>query len=163
MMNDMSRNGMRSRRALALFPFLLILMLVASSGAAFHPGAWYAALIKPAWTPPNAVFPVAWTLLYLLIAISGWRAWLRCSGPIRRRAFTVYGLQLLLNLAWSWLFFGRHWVLMGLIDMLLLLVMIMLNIVRFRAIDIWAARLLWPYMLWVLYAVTLNAGILWLN
>lgn len=152
-----------ARGWLGLVPFLLIVAAVASSGATFQPGIWYALLTKPAWTPPNAVFPVAWTLLYLLVAIAGWRAWRRCRGSLRRIAFSIYGLQLCLNLAWSWLFFGRHWIALGLIDMLLLVAAITLNIRWFRMIDAWSARLLMPYLLWVLYAATLNAGILWLN
>lgn len=153
--------GMRGWLSLVIF--VLIVAAVASSGATFQPGAWYAALRKPAWTPPNAIFPIAWTLLYALIAIAGWRAWRRCRGPLRRIAFSIYGLQLGLNLAWSWLFFGQHWMLSGLIDMLLLVAAITLNIRWFRRVDVWSARLLAPYLLWVLYAATLNAGILWLN
>lgn len=162
-MNDNSLTTDTLRSGLSLFLFIGIVAVVAGSGAVFHPGIWYADLIKPVWTPPNAVFPVAWTLLYILIAVSGWRAWQRCRGPVRRAAFTVYATQLVLNLAWSWLFFGRHWMLAGLLDMLLLLVAIVFNMRRFRAIDRWASCLLAPYLIWVLYAATLNAGILWLN
>jgi hypothetical protein len=68
--------------------FVLLVVLVASTGAMFKPGGWYEALVKPVWTPPNWLFPVAWTLLYLMIALAGWQVWragVACSGIQRRR------------------------------------------------------------------------------
>lgn len=143
--------------------FLLLVAAVAAFGAVFQPGAWYAALEKPFWTPPNLAFPIAWGILYLLIAIAGGRAWRGATPGRRGPAFVVYGLQLGANAAWSWLFFGLHLTLLGLLDILLLLVLIGINTVLFWRLDRVAGALLVPYGLWVLYAATLNGGIIALN
>lgn len=146
-----------------LVVFLVIVALVAASGALFQPGAWYQALDKPAWTPPNAVFPPVWTLLYILIAVSGWMAWEASRGRERVRAFAVYGGQLVANLAWSWLVFGAHALVWGLVDIVLLLGLIAANLVLFRRVSVRAGLMLWPYLIWVAYAATLNAGLVVLN
>lgn len=138
-------------------------MLVATTGASFEPGNWYSDLDKPAGTPPNWVFPVAWSALYLLIAIAGWLAWTRPGQSVMQRAMTCYGIQLLLNASWSWLFFGQHWTVAGLINIVLLIVAIGLNIRLFMPLNRLAAALLIPYFIWVTYAAYLNAGIVWLN
>ncbi|MDJ0958714.1 MAG: TspO/MBR family protein, partial [Arenicellales bacterium] len=91
-----------------LIGFVLLVSAVAATGAMFKPGAWYEALAKPAWTPPNWLFPVAWTLLYLMIAVAGWLVWRAVGFSGAGTAFALYFLQLLLNAAWSWLFFGLH-------------------------------------------------------
>jgi hypothetical protein len=64
---------------MSLLVFVALNFLAASSGALFSPGRWYEDLRKPAWRPPNAAFPVVWTVLYILIAIAGWRVWERAS------------------------------------------------------------------------------------
>jgi len=147
----------------SLIVFLALIMLVAASGAVFEPGNWYAALDKPAGTPPNLVFPIVWTLLYLLIAIAGWLAWTSPNHPIKSQAFGCYSVQLLLNATWSWVFFGQHWTVAGLINIVLLLVAIGLNIRLFKPLSGLAAGLLIPYFIWVAYAAYLNAAIAWLN
>lgn len=151
------------RNVFTLVFFLLLISAVAATGAAFQPGDWYAGLEKPAWTPPNAVFPIAWGILYVLIAIAGARAWIGASRAQRRLPFLIYGLQLGANAAWTWLFFGLHLMLWGLADILILLGLILANIVLFWRIDRLAGGLLIPYGLWVLYAATLNGGIIFLN
>ena len=143
--------------------FIALVCAVALTGIQFEPGPWYAALDKPPLTPPNWVFPVAWTLLYLLIALAGWLAWQQPDGIHRRRAFAAYGLQLLLNAAWSWVFFGQHWMLAGVFNILLLLLAVAINIRLFLPLHKLAAVLLIPYFIWVAFALYLNAGIAWLN
>jgi len=91
-----------------LILFLAAVFAVAAFGAQFTPGAWYATLAKPAWTPPAALFAPVWTVLYLAIGVSGWLVWRRCGWAGARGAFLIYAVQLLLNGAWSWLFFGLH-------------------------------------------------------
>ena len=150
-------------RTLTFAVFLLVVSAVAATGAAFQPGAWYDTLIKPAWTPPDIAFPIVWTLLYIFIAIAGARAWLAAGPGQRALPFGVYALQLAANAAWSWLFFGRHLILWGLVDIVLLLGLIIANVMVFWRLDRIAAGLLIPYGLWVLYAATLNGGILILN
>ena len=91
---------------MSLGVFILAVILVASSGVVFRPGAWYRALAKPVWTPPNWVFGPAWMLLYALIAYAGWRVWEAASPEAAAFPMTVYALQLGLNAGWSAIFFG---------------------------------------------------------
>src|SRR5262249_38993528 len=84
-----------------LLTFLILAFLPALTGAVFRPGAWYAGLVKPGWTPPDAVFAPVWLALYATIGVAGWLAWRASAGTQRRRAFVLYAIQLALNAAWS--------------------------------------------------------------
>ncbi|MDX1442174.1 MAG: TspO/MBR family protein [Gammaproteobacteria bacterium] len=151
-------------RPVVVYPaFLLLLAAVASSGAFFPPGDWYAGIAKPSWTPPNWLFGPVWTLLYVFIAVAGARVWLRVPAGERGRPFTPYFIQLALNALWSALFFGLHmpWVAFG--ELLLLAVFIVCTILSFRERDHVAAWLLVPYLAWVLFAGALNLAIAVLN
>jgi tryptophan-rich sensory protein len=124
---------------------------------------WYEGLAKPFFTPPNLAFPIAWTLLFALLAIALWRVLVLGSGEAKRQALVAFGVQLAFNIGWSFAFFASHSPLLGLVDIVLLVVAIVWTILRFRAIDAVAAWLLAPYLAWVLYACALNAAILFLN
>jgi len=124
-------------------------------------GGWYQTLAKPAFNPPDWVFPPVWTTLFVCIAVAGWRAWRR-PGP-RFPALAVYGLQLGLNLGWSILFFGLQSPGLALAEIVPLLATIAANMVLFWRIDRLAGLLLAPYLLWVAYATALNAAIWLLN
>ena len=148
---------------LSLLPFLILTAAAAWFGAQFEPGTWHAALAKPAWNPPNAVFGPVWTVLYVLIAIAGWRVWIDRAMPYARTALPLWGVQLVLNAAWSWIFFGLHRTGWALVDIVLLLC----AIVAFIGVT-WRARrgtalLFLPYFAWVAFATALNAAIWWLN
>ncbi|MEL6443321.1 MAG: TspO/MBR family protein [Bacteroidota bacterium] len=151
------------RDFLVLLGFIALVALVAATGSRFEPGAWYAALDKPAWTPPNWLFPVAWSILYLLIAVSGWLVWREVGFEGASKAFTVYGLQLVLNAAWSWLFFGRHDMGLAFLDIAGLWLAIALTMGLFWAIKPLAGALLVPYLLWVTYAAALNLALWRMN
>ncbi|MEM9996710.1 MAG: TspO/MBR family protein [Bacteroidota bacterium] len=151
------------RDALVLLGFIGVVALVATAGARFEPGAWYAALDKPAWTPPNWLFPVAWTVLYLLIAVAGWLVWREVGVAGAKGAFTVYGVQLVLNAAWSWLFFGRHDMGLAFLDIAGLWLAIALTLLFFWSIKPLAGALLVPYLLWVTYAAALNLALWRMN
>lgn len=148
---------------LALLVSLLLVAATASTGARFRPDEWYRQLQKPGWTPPDIVFPIAWGVLYLLMAIAAWRIYMAEDSPFRTASLVVYGLQLVANAAWSWLFFGRKQVAAALMDIALLLSLITLAIVLFANVSIVAAWLMVPYWLWVLLALTLNTSVLRLN
>ena len=124
---------------------------------------WYEGLAKPWFTPPNWAFPVAWTTLFALMAVSLWRVAMLARGAERRTALIAFSVQLTLNVAWSFAFFAARSPLLGLIDVVALLAAILWTIVAFRPIDGLAAALLCPYVLWVSYAAALNAAILSLN
>ena len=85
-------------RILSFLPFAALVAAAAVTGFQFMPGVWYAALNKPNWTPPDWLFPVAWTVLYIMIAIGSWLVWPRAgwSQTVRLR-----GIGLILNALWS--------------------------------------------------------------
>lgn len=143
--------------------FILLLVLVASTGAIFEPGSWYEALAKPAWTPPNWLFPVAWTILYMLIAVAGWLVWREVGFGAAALGFAFYFLQLALNAAWTWLFFGMHRMDLALADVAGMWLAIAATIVAFYAIRPGAAWLLVPYLAWVSYAGALNLALWRMN
>lgn len=155
-MDDSTRHLTTVASMLGLACFVLLVVAVASTGAAFKPGVWYETLAKPAWTPPNWLFPVAWTLLYLMIAIAGWLVWREVGFAKAGLAFAFYFGQLLLNAAWSWLFFGLHRMDLALGDIVLMWIAVVANIITFYAIRPEAAYLLLPYLMWVSYAAALN-------
>lgn len=145
---------------LALAVFLAATAATAVFGAGFKPGPWYEALAKPPWTPPNWVFAPVWTALYVMIAIAGWLAWQRLGAG---RAIGLWVAALVLNAAWSWLFFGQHLIGLALIDILALLVSIAAFIAATWNLARPAALLFIPYFAWVGYATSLNLAIWWLN
>jgi len=148
-------------RLLPGFVFLVITFAVAAIGAQFMPGPWYAALAKPAWTPPGWLFGPVWTVLYVMIAISAWLVWQR-----QRRvspALALWGAQLVLNGIWSWLFFGLERPGLAVIDIVVLLAMIIATALAFARVSRPAALLLVPYAIWVSFATALNLAIWRLN
>ncbi len=140
--------------------FFAVTTLAASVGGLIGPGTWYATLQKPTWTPPNGLFAPVWTLLYIMIAIAGARAWRAGSG-----VFTIglWGLQLVLNAAWTWLFFGLHRPDLALIDIVALLIVIALFAGSVRRTSPASAVLVVPYLAWVSYATALNFAIWRMN
>jgi len=125
---------------------------------------WYATLAKPFWTPPPAIFPVAWTTLYLLMAVALWRLWDRVpASPMRMKAIGLFALQLALNAVWSPIFFKWHNPAAALVVIGLLVLVIAMLIARSARLDRIAAWLLAPYLAWVCFATTLNAAVVAMN
>ncbi|GHB22119.1 TspO/MBR family protein [Salinicola rhizosphaerae] len=152
-----------SRSSRLLIGWLLLVAIAASSGILAPPGAWYAALEKPPLTPPDWLFPTAWTLLYVMMAVAAWRVTLMAPANRRRQALTPFVAQLVANGLWSWLFFAAHWMLLGLLDLLLLWGLIVWTLVSFSRHSRLAVWLLVPYLVWVSFAVYLNAALWVLN
>ena len=152
---------------ISLIGFLVLIVTVQALGSAAtfsSVQSWYPSINKVAWNPPAWVFAPVWTALYIMIAISGWRVWVKLkSNQFQNSAICWYFFQLFINLMWSLLFFGLQNPLAALFDILILLASIAITIRQFIKIDKFAAILLIPYILWVGYAVTLNAGIVYLN
>jgi tryptophan-rich sensory protein len=138
---------------LSLAAFAALTAAAAWFGSTFGPGPWYAALNKPSWNPPNGIFPLVWTPLYVMIALAGWRLWRRAP---RSAAVVWWFLQLGLNAAWSWLFFGRNAIGGALIEIIALWLAIGATIVAAWPRDRAAAALLVPYWAWVAFATVLN-------
>ncbi|MCW5673016.1 MAG: tryptophan-rich sensory protein [Xanthobacteraceae bacterium] len=157
---------MYAKPLLRLAACLVLCFCVAGLGAiATAPkiATWYAALQKPSFTPPNVIFPIAWNVLYALMVFSLWRLWQAPRGEMRPRAITLFLLQLAVNLAWSWIFFGAESIRGGLSTILALDVLVAMTILAAWKVDRFAASLLLPYLLWIGYATALNAGIASLN
>ena len=148
------------RSLLSLLPFILAVAGAAVTGSQFMPGDWYIGLSKPAWTPPGWVFPIAWTMLYLMIAIAGWLAWK--SGGISS-ALAIWAFGLVLNALWSYVMFGRHEIGWALVNIAALWLSIALFIWAAWPLDRRAAWLFVPYLVWVSFASALNAAIYMLN
>ena len=142
---------------------LLASFAVAAFGSRFPPGEWYQALNQPAWTPPDWVFGPVWTVLYVLMAIAAWRVWRLYSFSGAGLALGLFIVQLVLNGLWSFLFFGLRSPGAALVDILLLLVAVAATTVLFWRLDRTAGWLLLPYLVWVAYATTLNAGVWVMN
>lgn len=151
--------------------FSLIIWIVALIGIGWVIGsltqseinAWYSTLNRASLTPPNFIFPLAWTILYGMIGACGWRIWRETSFPKLRTIKALYVTQLILNWSWTPFFFRYH--LTG------------LSFIVLSAMDILVGALIWlsyrkmktvslmmlPYLLWILFASYLNFYIWWCN
>ncbi len=129
-------------------------------GANTAPGDWYAGLTKPAFNPPPWVFGPVWTVLYVLIAVAGWRTWRRVAAGL---AMQLWFAQLALNFVWSPLFFGMQKMGASLAVIVMMLVTILWFIRVSWAEDRAAAWMFVPYAAWVAFASVLNATLVYLN
>ncbi len=148
------------KRYLGLVAFVVIVGAVAFSAGQFMPGAWYAGLAKPAWTPPNWLFGPVWSVLYLMIALAGWLVWENEAAPSARWLWVA---QLALNGIWSPVMFGWHNIGVALAVILLLwLAIVAFVVATWRPVRT-AALLFVPYLAWVSYATGLNFALWRLN
>lgn len=146
--------------------FLVAVAIVAATGSLFTPAtdpAWYAGIRKPSFNPPNWVFAPVWTTLYVLIAVSAWLVWRRAGWTGGRVALSWWIAQLVLNAAWTPVFFGAHQIGLALLIIIALLLAIVGTILAFRRHHGLAAAMLLPYAAWVSFATLLNASIWRLN
>lgn len=153
-----------SQRPWKTFPvFLLLCFAALAFGGVFTPGEWYESLQRAPWSPPNIAFPIVWSILYILIAVAGWLIfeYEKQHGP-NYPLSTLWGVQLALNALWSWFFFGQHWVALGLIDLVALDILV--SVLMIRAMKLNRTTIvccLFPYLVWLLLATSLN-GYIWL-
>ena len=126
---------------------------------------WFPTLVKPVFNPPSWVFFPVWTILYIMIGVSGGMIWskLESNQEAVKKAFGIFVIQLALNALWSYLFFVLHNPLLAFIEIILLWLMISETYNQFKKIDKVAANLLIPYLAWVSFALVLNGSIWWLN
>ena len=153
---------MRSQ-ILALGGWLLLTFLTALSGAFFMPGEWYDRLIKPWWNPPNWVFPIVWTVLYIMIANAAWLVWRAKGFSGAGFALQLFIAQLVVNALWSYLFFGLHSPFLALLDVIVMWLMILATLIAFWQVNLLAGILMIPYLVWVSIAAFLNFTIWRLN
>jgi len=124
---------------------------------------WYAKLHKPAWTPPNGVFGPVWTLLYASMGFAAWMVWLQRASRNVTPALSIFAIQLILNVAWSGLFFGLNSPGAALLVIVALWCAIAATILSFRRAVAFAGWILVPYLAWVSFAMALNFEIWRLN
>ena len=152
-------------------PAVLILFLVVCLGAgglgawATTPeiDGWYRTIAKPAWNPPDRVFGPVWTSLYLMMAIAGWLVWKRDGFRNAAVPLTLFGVQLVFNVGWSWIFFGLHQPGWAFAEMVVLWATIAATTILFFRRSKPAGWLFVPYLAWVTFAAALNFALWRLN
>lgn len=150
---------MRNRISLVVF-LVVVIGGGLAIGSVTRPDGWYAALAKPSFNPPNWIFAPVWTILYVLVAVAGWRTFRRDAGGT---AMKLWAAQLALNFLWSPVFFAAHWIGAALAVVSALLVTILAFVAATWVVDRPAAWMFVPYAAWVAFAALLNASILVLN
>lgn len=150
--------------------FILNIILTLSVGAlaayatAESVRVWYPTLNKPSFNPPDWLFAPVWTTLYILIGIAAYLVWTKRDKIVHfPRTIAIYLIQLILNLAWSFIFFYLHEIGFALAEIILLLIFIVITALTFYKIDKWAGYLFIPYILWVSFASFLTYNIFILN
>ena len=124
---------------------------------------WYATLNRPSFNPPNWIFGPVWTTLYILMGISFFLIWKQEASKVRNRAILIFLLQLVLNFAWSFIFFYFNMIGLALVEIILLWISIVMMLVVFYKIKPLASYINIPYLLWVTFATVLNASYYFLN
>jgi tryptophan-rich sensory protein len=153
----------RRRDVLGLVAFVVLCFGTAALGNTATERSvleWYPTLQKPSWTPPNWIFGPIWTVLYGMMAVAGWLAW---RDERSRSTTVVFLVQLLLNGAWSWLFFGLRRPDLAFAGVVLLWLAILATIAAFWKISRLAVILFVPYLAWVTFAAYLNLAVVRLN
>jgi tryptophan-rich sensory protein len=140
--------------------FLAACCAAAATGSMFPPGEWYRSLAKPSWTPPNWLFPVAWTTLYLASAYAATRVAVLDGNA---HAMGFWALQIALNTLWTPVFFGLERIRAGMVVLVFLWIAVFGTMVSFLMLDTLAGLLFVPYVVWVTVAGALNASVWRLN
>lgn len=150
-------------RNVATFAVFLALAFSAAAVGGIATGAgtrqWYPALRKPSWTPPDRVFGPVWTVLYLCMATAGFLAWKEAPPGGARWPMVLFAVQLALNAAWSWVFFGLRQPGWAFVELVALWAAIAATMVALWRISALAGVLFVPYLLWVAFAGALNWAI----
>lgn len=146
---------------------MVIVFIAGATGSIFTASSvstWFPTLVKPSFNPPSWLFGPVWTILYFMIGISLFLVWnSKANKNLKKKAYWVFGVQLVLNAMWSIVFFGMKNPGMAFVVIVLLLISIILNIIWFYKIRKSAGYILVPYLLWVSFASVLNFAIWGLN
>jgi translocator protein len=141
---------------IGLVGWIALCLAVGFGAGQFAPGAWYATLERPGWAPPDWVFGPVWTVLYAMMGLAAWTIWKEKGFSGAGWALALFGVQLALNFAWSWLFFGLQNPGLALLEIVALWAAILATLVAFWRLRPLAGWLLVPYLLWVTFAAALN-------
>lgn len=137
--------------------FLIACGAAASTGIIFKPGQWYEELNKPSFTPPKWLFPVAWSIIYLLLAWAGYRLSLMPGSEV---VLALWAAQIALNTLWTPVFFGAHRIFAGMVIISLLWLVVAAMVVLALRLDLVTGLILFPYLIWLCVASALNFSIL---
>lgn len=140
--------------------FLIACGAAGATGGMFPPGTWYDELEKPPWTPPNWLFPVAWTTLYICMAAAAARVAMMEGAGL---AMALWALQIALNTLWTPVFFGLQRIRAGLIVLAMMWVSVAACTLALFALDTVSGLLFLPYLAWVSVAAALNYSVMQLN
>jgi tryptophan-rich sensory protein len=155
-----------TRRSIGLVLLLILCLGAGGLGAiATTPEieGWYKTIARPSWTPPDWIFGPVWTTLYVMMAVAAWFVWKPTGFKGAALPLTLFGLQLLLNIAWSWIFFGLHQPGWAFAEIVVLWLMIVATTVAFFRCSTIAGWLLVPYLAWVSFAAVLNFALWRMN
>lgn len=148
--------GIWEARTMDIYLFAVYLLAcgaAATTGALFSPGPWYRALAKPSWTPPDWLFPVAWTSLYVLMSAAAARVSLVDGAAY---GLALWSVQIAFNTLWTPIFFGLKRLRAAMVVMVGLWLSVAATTVAFFALDLWAGLMFLPYLVWVSVAGALN-------
>jgi len=160
----LARRGSMWRAAVVLVPLLLVLGgLSARFAGSTEENSWFQTLALPVFQPPGPVFGIAWSILYTVIAIAAAIIWGHKAAPGRRLALALFAIGVLINLAWSPVFFRFHLILPALVIIGVMLIVALATTFAFMRISRVAAWLMLPYLIWLCFAGVLNARIIMLN
>ena len=160
----------RGRRRVRIIPLLISIGIPLLGGAITsllipNINLIYENLVRPSFSPPGIVFPIAWTIIYILMGIASYKVYiLKYDNIDVSSALFVYAIQLLLNFLWTFIFFGFRLYGLAFLELVLLVLFVMLTIKRFyKKAGKKVALLLLPYLIWLIYAGVLNFFIWMLN
>lgn len=143
---------------MTLFPlYLAICAVPATAGLLFKPGAWYRNLDRPAWTPPDRLFPVIWAVLYVLMSLAASRVAALTDSAF---ALGLWSLQIAISTLWSAVFFGLHRIRAGAVIIAVLWVAVLATTLAFLTYDNVAALMMVPYLVWGTFALALNISVM---
>jgi tryptophan-rich sensory protein len=142
---------------MTFYIFLIACCAAASTGIIFKPGSWYESLQKPSFTPPNWLFPLAWTTIYLLIAWAGYRLTLI---PGSQTVLALWAAQIALNTLWTPVFFGANRIVASMIILAILWLVVAVMVLLAIELDVVTGLILFPYLAWLTVAAALNFSIM---
>lgn len=131
--------------------------------ASVQAASFYAALFQPGWAPPPWLFGPVWSLLYTMMGVAAWLVWRQGGFSANRAALILFLVQLAVNAAWTWTFFGWQMGALALVNIVVLWVLIALTLTLFWRVRVVAGALLIPYLAWVSFAGVLNLSLWQLN
>lgn len=124
---------------------------------------WYPNLHKSTLNPPNIVFPIVWSVLYVMLAIAGWSIWNKPVTPEVKRARLFFSLQMIMNWMWTPIFFNFHWIHFAFYWLIAIIIFTIITVIYTNNKSFLATCMLIPYLAWLLFAAYLNGVIAYLN